>query len=157
MASEGSSRPGGSKRRLLIPEKRKLLPPRPKKVISQTNEPGIVFKNPRPKETAHSDESEDNDEDASDKPTRIEFDFASTSRPFLDPSTWEAMLKKSREESAMRGGDTDPADTVETPEEQARREKESEYGSMAIRGRSSISGRGRRGRGTDKGHWAGRH
>lgn len=86
-------------------------------------------------------------------------------QPFLDPPTWEAMLKRQAQAArteasgegaaaAERGGRSEYSGDFETCEQRRRRrETEAGYGSMAIRGRSSVSGRGLRG----KRFWGGRH
>ena len=80
-----------------------------------------------------------------------EFAFAVPPQPFVDPPTWEAMLKRKEQavsrqtEGTGQGGVQSESETAE--QRRRRLEQEAEYGSMAIRGRSSVS-RGRaRGRG----------
>ncbi|KAF4760148.1 hypothetical protein HAV15_006225 [Penicillium sp. str.  len=83
-------------------------------------------------------------------------------QPFLDPPTWEAMLKHSRERLAAQSIKVEPSSDADQAEETVERmrqrvERETEYGSMAIRGRSSVRGRGKRGRGRGNVYWGGRH
>jgi hypothetical protein len=72
------------------------------------------------------------------------FAFATTPQPFLDPPTWEAMLK--RKERASRQGESDQSERETADQRRRRLEREAEYGSISIRGRSSVP-RGARGRG----------
>jgi hypothetical protein len=117
------------------------------------------------------------EEEQDPKPPRIEVSFSAIPQPFLDPPLWESILRtrwvktatRSRSTDEERGGEAgeegEEADTSESgatgpetgEERRRRREREVEYGSMAIRGRSSLRGRGRRGRGGDGGvYWGGR-
>jgi hypothetical protein len=70
------------------------------------------------------------------------FAFATTPQPFLDPPTWEAMLKR---KEASRQGESDQSESETADQRRRRLEREAEYGSISIRGRSSV--RGARGRG----------
>jgi hypothetical protein len=117
-------------------------------------------------------EEESINEPTKDNSTQIQFSFASAPQPFLDPPTWEAMLKRAQTAAASAGGSASASASnsvrrsgenpnseslgTETPDQQRiRREREAEYGSMAIRGRSSVSGRGRRTRASGRGYWGG--
>lgn len=164
-----------SSRPLIIPQKRALLPPKAnsRSIQNRTYQvlnPSAVaaemcMKAPSNPETEDDPGSDQEKNDIPNNPTRIEFNFAASPQPFLDPPTWEAMLKRSRMvTSSSEGyvGDTEgevggPSETTE--ELRTRQQREAEYRSMAIRGRSSISGRGKRGRGTGaaRGYWGGRH
>lgn len=172
-----------SKRPLLIPHKRPLLPPTTHtttnqnpvyKVLNPSTTPATTHVKP-PLDT-NDNEEESINEPVRDKSTQIQFSFASAPQPFLDPPTWEAMLKRARtvaasasasvgesasasaSNSVRRRGETSNSEFLgtETPDQQRiRREREAEYGSMAIRGRSSVSGRGRRTRASGRGYWGG--
>lgn len=100
-----------------------------------------------------------------DKPARIEVSFAMPPQPFLDPPTWEAMLKQvqRKAEPLNEGVGRDGSEVQEKPgssetpdQRRQRHEREAEYGSMAIRGRSNVGGRGRRGRTRGNIAWGGR-
>ena len=170
-----------SSRALLIPQKRPLLPPTNRAISNSTgtNDPRPVLKtlNPsavaaetRMKKPSHynldsddsademtreGDERDNQGEEEENGPATIRFSFATPPQPFLDPPTWEAMLKKRARDAAQtsKGGtsrkdENDDAGPSETADQRRqRREREAEYGSMAIRGRSNISGRGKRARG----------
>lgn len=165
-----------SKRPLLIPQKRALLPPATH--IASNHKPVYKVLNPSatPATTDMKPPLNDNEDDPiteplAQKPIRIEFSFASSPQPFLDPPTWEGMLKRAQSKAASesagesasapstrrRGEHLSESSDVETPDQQRiRQEREAEYGSMAIRGRSSVRGRGKRTRGSGRGYWAGR-
>lgn len=179
-----------STRPLIIPQKRALLPPRTNSSTPQTQPRTYQILNPsavaaetcmkaaRVPETA--DEPASHLDRADDGPsrnlTRIEFDFAAPPQPFLDPPVWEAMLKRARARSLgvegraggvgeggeLQGGAGSANTGSETPREQRGRVgREAEYNSIAIRGRSSISARGKRARGVGRGgssssYWGGR-
>ncbi|KAJ5174872.1 Cytochrome P450 [Penicillium canariense] len=168
----GSAQEGGRGRPLLIPNKRPLLPPT---THSNTNHKP-VYKVLNPSAVAATvcmkapcENSEDDiSQDDRTKATRIEFSFAAAPQPFLDPPTWEAMLKRARataasagegaSSSARRRDDDENVGSSETPDQQRlRREREAEYGSMAIRGRSSVSGRGKHAKASGRGYWGGRY
>jgi hypothetical protein len=171
-----------SKRPLLIPHKRPLLPP----TIHTTTNQKHVYKVLNPNTTApttnmkpalDANKDEPVTEPTNKTPSRIEFSFASAPQPFLDPPTWEAMLKRAQARAASasvslgegesasnststrrRGENLSESSELETPDQQRiRREREAEYGSMAIRGRSSVSGRGRRTRASGRGYWGGQY
>ncbi|KAJ5808186.1 hypothetical protein N7474_009455 [Penicillium riverlandense] len=130
--------------------------------------------------SSHEDrEQEALEEEQDPKPPRIEVSFSAIPQPFLDLPLWESILRtrwakaatQSRSTDEGRGGEAgeegEEEDTSESgatgpetgEERRRRREREVEYGSMAIRGRSSLRGRGRRrGRGGGDGgvYWGGR-
>ncbi|KAJ5879142.1 hypothetical protein N7455_002607 [Penicillium solitum] len=176
MASSTSSQ---KSRPLLIPHKRALLPPGtnksgPKvyKVLNPSAIPAETSIKPSYKEAIQgrnkpTDSSEHNkstveDEDYEPLPPRFEISFSMPPQPFLDPPTWEAMLKHSRERLGAQSIKVEPSSDADQAEETVERmrqrvERETEYGSMAIRGRSSVRGRGKRGRGRGNVYWGGRH
>lgn len=161
-------------RQLLIPHKQPLHPPY---TTSKTTSPSPRSRTPLPQllnpsatpaetrmKKAHSQpydansaasNGRDADPEPQDQnPEPVKLAFAMPPQPFLDPPTWEAMLKRHARSQAVRAGEQvggDYAETgssEETPDQRRRRgEREAEYGSMAIRGRSSVSGRGKRGKG----------
>ncbi|KAJ5748503.1 uncharacterized protein N7511_010199 [Penicillium nucicola] len=104
------------------------------------------------------------EEDQSQIP-RMEVSF-SAPQPFLDPPTWDAMLRLHQEKIATQSIDESSVAAArgsgsgsgeESSERQRQRaEQEMEYGSMAIRGRSSVRGRGKRARGRGNVYWGGR-
>lgn len=112
------------------------------------------------------DERSNEDEDYSPKIPRTEVSFSMPPQPFLDPPTWEAMLKhshqrletQSTQSTQATSSDHHVGEQVESAEQLRQRvDRETEYGSMAIRGRSSVRGRGRRGRGNGNVYWGGAH
>ncbi|KAJ5163218.1 uncharacterized protein N7500_005048 [Penicillium coprophilum] len=176
MASSTSSK---KSRPLLIPHKRALLPlptnkigPKVYKVLNPSATPaGISIKKSyeeateeRKKPTSsskHNKSTVENEEDYEPQPPRFEVSFSMPPQPFLDPPTWEAMLKHSRERLSAQSVDDGSGSGVDHEDESAERmrqqvERETEYGSMAIRGRSSVRGRGKRGRGRGNVYWGGR-
>lgn len=163
-----------SSRPLIVPEKRKLLPPRENSLSTHNRtyhvlNPSAIAaemcmkapRNPETKDGLASDQEKS--DDAPGHLSHIEFDFATPPQPFLDPPAWEAMLKRSQmkgslgEGSKQGAGDVGTSRSATTPrEEKARTEREAEYSSVAIRGRSSMSGRGKRARGVGR-YWGGHH
>jgi len=139
-------------RPLLVPQKRALLPP------STGNKPKPVYKvlNPSatPAETCMRQSGQDaqdaanasgSEEDEREiKYRRTEFAFARPPQPFLDPPAWEAILKRKEQVSRPGEGTDQGGEQGETPDQRRQRlEREAQYGSMAIRGRSSLRGRAR--------------
>ncbi|KAJ5903167.1 hypothetical protein N7504_005550 [Penicillium tannophilum] len=155
-------------RPLLIPHKRPLLSSKNSKRIEKSKKhvpkvlnPSAVaaetrMKKPIPYAPNSDDSGDENigEQELEDKPDPIKASFATPPQPFLDPPAWEAMLKRAREaantsegENESRGSNT-PSGPYETADQRRQRQdREAEYGSMAIRGRSNISGRGKRPRG----------
>ncbi|KAJ5468153.1 hypothetical protein N7475_005905 [Penicillium sp. IBT 31633x] len=165
-----------SSRALLIPHKRALLPPpRPASKVCKVLNPSATPAETRIKQshdeatqkknrsTNSSADKESISEDEEDYETpRFEVSFSMPPQPFLDPPTWETMLKRSRDRLAAKSvADAQDSETGQAEESVERRrqqvESEMEYGSMAIRGRSSVRGRGKRGRGRGNVYWGGRH
>ncbi|CAG7919283.1 unnamed protein product [Penicillium olsonii] len=101
------------------------------------------------------------EDDSNSQSKRVESSFAASPQPFLDPPTWETMLKHSQERLAAQsasGGSSEASAAQESAERLRQRvDRETEYGSMAIRGRSSVRGRGKRGRGNGNVYWGGRY
>lgn len=170
----------------LITHKRALIPtPHVPKVVNPSALPAETRLNQHQLKDAHqtppnnkdSDAPRDPDEDL-DPPLRTELSFAIPPQPFLDPPTWDTMLKRGvhadQTQSADSEGGTRSREEEGGAKEESnrdvgsgskiresadqrrrRREREAEYRSMAIRGRSSIRGRGRaRTRG---GYWGGQY
>jgi hypothetical protein len=176
MASSASSK---EPRPLLIPHKRALLPLQTKgqsrKVYKVLNPSAIPAETSikksyeeatqeRNKPTSSSDHNKSTieDEDYEPQPPHFEVPFAMPPQPFLDPPTWEAILKHSRERLAAQSIKDESGAGADREDESSERvrqrvERETEYGSMAIRGRSSVRGRGKRGRGRGNVYWGGRH
>ncbi|KAJ6092662.1 hypothetical protein N7486_007951 [Penicillium sp. IBT 16267x] len=156
-------------RPLLIPHKRPLLSSnnakdreKSKNPVQKVLNPSAVAAETRMKKPTpyalNSDDSADEytgEQELEDyKPDLIKFSFATPPQPFLDPPAWQAMLKRAREaKNTSEGGNgsrenNQPSGPSETADQRRRRQdREAEYGSMAIRGRSNVSGRGRRARG----------
>lgn len=177
MASSTSSQ---KSRSLLIPHKRALLPlptKRPGSKVYKVLNPSAIPAETRIKpsyeestqernkptsSSQHNKSTVEDEEDYEPQPPRFEVSFSMPPQPFLDPPTWEAMLKHSRERLAAQSIKDEPVsgeDQEDEPIERMRQrvERETEYGSMAIRGRSSVRGRGKRGRGRGNVYWGGRH
>jgi hypothetical protein len=153
MTNKMTSRP------LLIPHKRPLLSSNHNKAKENTNHvqkvlnPSAVAAEIRMKKPTPYAQSDDEPTapELEDKPDPIKVSFAMPPQPFLDPPTWEAMLRRARE-ARNTSGNGDLSNEASGPSETAdqrrqRHDREAEYGSMAIRGRSNISGRGKRPRG----------
>ncbi|KAJ5294481.1 hypothetical protein N7508_009302 [Penicillium antarcticum] len=171
-----SSTTSKSERPRLIPKKRPLKP------ISTSLHPRVLNPSAIPAETRlkpsyqeylqtkqnHTDSSftpATEEEDNLHQAPRIEVSF-SAAQPFLDPPTWEAMLRLHREKIAAQSiedssvaitqGSGSRSEEESAERQRQRAEQEMEYGSMAIRGRSSVRGRGMRARGRGTVHWSGR-
>jgi hypothetical protein len=83
---------------------------------------------------------------------RIEFDSSQASQPFLEPDVLERIRERQRQRekealqnTASRGTADAPGAGLDTEREIRRRAVQTEYGSMAVRGRMAVGGRGRRG------------
>ncbi|KAJ5130340.1 uncharacterized protein N7515_006379 [Penicillium bovifimosum] len=157
-------RPITSKRRHLIPP-HKPTSPKVSKVLNPSASPPETRIKPSHDEIAENRRKTSSTEHEAEKdyePSRFEISFSMPPQPFLDPPIWEASLNRARERLAQRPLNEIPAAGVGESAERRRQrlEQELEYGSMAIRGRSSVSGRGRRGRGAQGGtgnvYWGGR-
>ncbi|KAJ5863694.1 uncharacterized protein N7529_005610 [Penicillium soppii] len=163
-----------SSRSRLIPTKRSLLPPKSNqhkvcKVLNpsaipaetrmkQSHEEATQKRNEFKNQSVNKDEFED-EEDYKPMAPRIEVSFSMPPQPFLDPPTWEAMLKHSQQRLAAQSDESSPENIAETESSERLRQRvdrETEYGSMAIRGRSSVRGRGK-GRGHGNVYWGGRN
>ncbi|KAJ5550873.1 hypothetical protein N7461_005571 [Penicillium sp. DV-2018c] len=147
-------RPVTSKKRSLIrPHKPKA--PKVTKVLNPSAQPPEMRIKPSHDEitesrsktisTASGESAAEHEADEYYEPPRFEVSFSMPPQPFLDPPIWEAMLKRARERLAQRPMDeipaagVDPEEEVESAESRRQREeREMEYGSMAIRGRSSC-------------------
>ncbi|KAJ5933879.1 hypothetical protein N7454_006208 [Penicillium verhagenii] len=167
-------------RPLLIPQKRALITskkttdkgkPNTKKPTPKILNPSAVaaetrMKKPIPFASDVSAAEYAELEDHTPEPIKVA--FAMPVQPFLDPPSWEAMLKRAREaanantnintgppgvasgsrSASGRQGNIERSAPYETADQRRQRQdREAEYGSMAIRGRSNISGRGKRARG----------
>lgn len=139
-----------SSRPLLIPQKRAFLPPstwssrKVDKVLNPSAAPAETRMRQPAQDAANASGREEEDEQEI-KYKRTEFAFAMHPQPFLDPPAWEAILKR-KEQAVSRPGEgvEDGGAQSETADQRRRRlEREAEYGSMAIRGRSSVRGRAR--------------
>lgn len=91
------------------------------------------------------------DEEAgSNKVIRIEFDSSQAPQPFLEPELLQKMVegrrhkKSSENDEDTTEGSRDILAELNTEREVRRRAAQTDYGSMAIRDRMAVSGRGRR-------------
>lgn len=154
------------RRPLLIPHKRPLLSNKTKNStngsIPKVLNPSATAAETRMKPALAASDDDDVASQEDPQPLRFELSFAMPPQPFLDPPAWEAMLKKhkeaqaaarARDEGSSRDEERD-ADTVD--QRRQRQNREAEYGSMAIRGRSGLTGRGRQRKGKETIHWGGR-
>ncbi|KAJ5921355.1 hypothetical protein N7466_009681 [Penicillium verhagenii] len=169
-------------RPLLIPQKRPLITskkptdkgkpntkkPTPKILNPSASAAETRMKKPTPYASDVSAAEYAELEDHTPEPIKVA--FAMPVQPFLDPPSWEAMLKRAREaantntstntntgpagvasgsrSASGRQGNNERSAPYETADQRRQRQdREAEYGSMAIRGRSNISGRGKRVRG----------
>jgi hypothetical protein len=170
-----TSRPIKSPKRSVLPP-HKPTPPKVSKVLNPSAHPAetriklshdeAAENRSKTSSTAPAKSAVEHEAEEEYEPPRFEVSFSMPPQPFLDPPIWEAMLKRARERLTQRPLDEIPASGVNLEEEaesaerrRQRVEQEMEYGSMAIRGRSSVSGRGKRRRG-DGGrgnvYWGGR-
>ncbi|KAJ6021874.1 hypothetical protein N7540_007378 [Penicillium herquei] len=161
-----------SKRPLLIPHKRPLLSLNSKNEVNNSNKshkpiqkvlnPSAVATETRMKKAVSLRLSADWDEYDPPDPTKC--DFSRPTQLFLDPKRWEVMLKKAQDTakaldaSGGPGNSTGNSGTFETADQRIRRqERAAEFGSMAVRARSSMAASGRvrvrrgAGRGTRRG------
>lgn len=146
-------------RPLLIPEKRAVLSPgtgSSRNPVAKVLNPSAVPAETRMRQPAQdaANASATEEEDEYEKKYKTTgFAFALPPQPFLDPPTWQAMLKRKEQAGSRQSevtGQEGAQSASETADQRRRRlEREAEYGSMAIRGRSSVPrgrGRGRGGR-----------
>lgn len=91
------------------------------------------------------------DDENRNRVIRIEFDSSQAPQPFLEPERLQKIMearrhRKSYEHDDDEGEATEEnTATVATEREVRRRAAQTDYGSMAIRDRMNISGKGRRG------------
>ena len=145
----------------IIPSKRPLLPTKamlrlnpsatPAELhIKSSHEEAKATRRKKPNSMNERSSSPSEEDDSNSQSKRVESSFAASPQPFLDPPTWETMLKHSQERLAAQsasGGSSEASAAQESAERLRQRvDRETEYGSMAIRGRSSVRGRGKRGR-----------
>ncbi|KAJ5709247.1 hypothetical protein N7493_010581 [Penicillium malachiteum] len=158
-----------SKRPLLVPHKRPLLSSTTKNGVGESNKshkpiqrvlnPSAVATETRMKKAISVRLSPDWEE--WERPDPNKCDFSRPTQLFLDPKRWEATLKKARDAAIASddaaggtGDSTGNSGTFETADQRIQRqERAAEFGSMAIRARSSTiaSGRVRVRRGTARG------
>ncbi|KAJ5628961.1 hypothetical protein N7490_011189 [Penicillium lividum] len=123
------------------PKKTKVVP----KVLNPSAAAAeIRMKKPFPRALDEYTEAQEPEEN---QPEPIKVSFATPPQPFLDPPVWQAMLKRAREAAdtkASENGNEQPGPSETADQRRQRQDREAEYGSMAIRGRSNISGRGKR-------------
>ncbi|KAH8693822.1 hypothetical protein BGW36DRAFT_383822 [Talaromyces proteolyticus] len=158
------------KRNRIIPHKRRLLPAKPSPSSSSSSRKKTTTINPsalpakiqfrRPVfssivEQEEKEKVEDNTNNTVDA-IRIEFDSSQAPQPFLDPDLLERIRERARTRTAqqrrqqgsgsgrVQSGDDRGADGVSSERDIRRRAVQTEYGSMAIRGRMAVSGRGLR-------------
>lgn len=125
----------------IIPARRPLLPPRssfstsqsPKSVNPSSKPADIQIRKPAFSSLpALSGDDTSNIEERleRDQPMHIECDFSRAPQPFLDPDVWSRMQRHGQMGLEKAGsGDLE--------EEERRREREAEYGGMAIQGRTA--------------------
>ncbi|KAJ5751824.1 hypothetical protein N7520_008741 [Penicillium odoratum] len=145
-------------RPLLIPHKRPLLSsnsqndkenPKKTKSVPKVLNPSAVAADTRMKKPfpCALDKYTEAQEPEENQPEPIKVSFATPPQPFLDPPVWQAMLKRAREATntnAPGNGNEQSGPSETADQRRQRQDREAEYGSMAIRGRSNISGRGKR-------------
>lgn len=131
----------------IIPSKRQLLPPRPSSQapVNHSSKPaGIQFKTPAFSSlsalTSNRDAERDVQEDQQGRemPVNVECDFSRVPQPLLDPNIWDRMRRQEQESTQIQG--TRSPEGLE--ERERRRERDAEYGGLAIRGRTVRRRRG---------------
>lgn len=131
----------------IIPSKRPLLPPRLsfQTPVNHSSKPAdIQFKTPAFSSLStlpfERDAVRDVQEDqrGRDQPVNVEFDFSRAPQPLLDPNIWDRM-RKQEQESAQTQEIQSPGDAEDR---ERRRERDAEYGGLAIRGRTVRRRRG---------------
>lgn len=159
-----------AKRKLLIPHKRGLLPvsslhkQQTTLLSPSTTRPAeIQFRRPVFSSVDENKNSKENKRAGEDdglasvkgreEAVRIEFDSSQAPQPFLEPDVLERIRERQRqkekdEQDKARQGAISTASTpgagLNAEREIRRRAVQTEYGSMAVRGRMAVSGRGRR-------------
>ncbi|KAE8351438.1 hypothetical protein BDV28DRAFT_137034 [Aspergillus coremiiformis] len=114
---------------LLIPSKRFLTTP--KNPIRSTS---TSISTPTPTSTSKPRSPDQPGEIKASQTTTVEYDFSQSPQPFLDPALWESIKAVDRE---RRDGGGEGDVYGKEREEGMRREKErnAEFGRMAVRGR----------------------
>lgn len=171
MSLENHTSSPPAKRKLLIPHKRGLLPVSCCSLHKQTTlnpstrPAGIQFRRPvfssvggneeDPKDKKGNGDGHEQQSRGGKEVVRIEFDSSQAPQPFLEPDVLERIrerhMQRQREkdeQEARQGARVSAADGpgagLNAEREIRRRAVQTEYGSMAVRGRMAVSGRGRR-------------
>lgn len=128
----------------IIPTKRPLLPPRPPSQsssasVNPSSKPAdIQIRRPAFSSLPDCSENEtvSNVEDQQERgrPVIIEYDFSRAPQPFLDIDVWSKVRMRHDQEAASRREERSSGDPEEA---ERRREREAEYGGLAIRGRTA--------------------
>lgn len=132
----------------IIPTKRSLLPPRlsSQSHINHSSKPADIQLRKPPfsalptPSSPEKDTAQDYREGQREKssPRTTECDFSKIIQPFLEPNLWGRMRRQTQElaqEQERRSSD-------DLEERERRREREAEYGGLAIRGRTARRRRG---------------
>lgn len=132
----------------IIPGRRPLLPPRsssstssqsPKSVNPSSKPADIQIRKPAfsslPALSGDDTSKIEEERLERDQPMHIECDFSRAPQPFLDPDVWSRMQRHDQKGQEEAGSGN-------LEEEETRREREAEYGELAIQGRTARRRRG---------------
>lgn len=118
----------------IIPVRRPLLPPKKSSVcLNPSSRPAdIQFRKPA---FSENDVSFDDQKYRQERscPVIIEYDFSNAPQPFLDPDVWNRMRRQAQESTPGR----EDGSYGDLEERDRRREREAEYGGLAIQGRAA--------------------
>lgn len=124
----------------IIHAKRPLLPPQSSQsCVNPSSKPADVQIRKPPFSSLPTSSEKDAFSDAQEvqqergRPVNIECDFSKAPQPFLDPDIWSKMRKQAQE----LGQGREEGSSGDSEENERRREREAEYGGLAIHGRAA--------------------
>lgn len=134
----------------IIPTKRPLLPPRPSSQSSSvcvnpsSRSADIQIRRPVFSSLPDCSENEnvsnvEKDQQERGRPVTVEYDFSRAPQLLLDTEVWSRIRMRHDQEAASRREERSSGDPEEA---ERRREREAEYGGLAIRGRMARRRRG---------------
>jgi len=122
----------------IISARRPLLPPKSSVCLNPSSKPAdIQIREPAVAENHVSSDAQKYRQERS-RPVTIECDFSNAPQPFLDPDVWNRMRRQAQE---LTPGFEDRS-SGDLEERERRKEREAEYGGLAIQGRATRRKKG---------------
>lgn len=122
----------------IIPTKRPLLPPQSSQCsvcLNPSSKPAdIQIREPAFLENDNVQE----DQQERSRPVIIECDFSKAPQPFLDPDVWSRMRRQAQESNQGR----EDGSSGDLEGRERKREREAEYGGLAVQGRAARRKKG---------------